>query len=130
MNQRLFRAPKLTRFNKRTKYLMTRQCHKHINFFFKSHPSIIVLITPYNNQTKISADNFFMLALLVEYIFLTFFYGLYFNHQFFTHYIIQIFKFLQFLADLCGQLSCTASNTCPLTCLWVLLQAVFLGLFL
>ena len=30
-----------------------------------------------------------------------------------THYIIQFFKFLQILLDLCGQLSCTASNACP-----------------
>ena len=29
--------------------------------------------------------SFFMLALLVEYIFLATFYGLYFNHQFFLH---------------------------------------------
>ena len=36
---------------------------------------------------------FFMLALLVEYIFLTTFYGLYFNHQF-THYIIQFLQVL------------------------------------
>ena len=48
--------------------------------------------------------SFFMLALLVEYIFLATFYGLYLKHQFFTHYIIiQFFKFLQFHVDLCGQ---------------------------
>ena len=59
---------------------------------------------------------FLRLALLVEYIFLTTFYGLYFNHKFFTHYITQFFKFLQILVDLCGQLSWTALNTCSLTC--------------
>ena len=37
--------------------------------------------------------NFLMLAFLVEYNFLTTFYGLYFNYQF-THYIYNFFKFL------------------------------------
>ena len=32
-----------------------------------------------------------------------------FQSSIFTHYIIQVFKFLQILVDLCGQLSCTAS---------------------
>ena len=40
-----------------------------------------------------------MLALLVEYIFLTTFYGLYFNHQF-THYNYTFFKFLHVPGDL------------------------------
>ena len=31
----------------------------------------------------------------------------------FTHYITLFFKFLQILVDLCGQISCTAWNTCP-----------------
>ena len=39
--------------------------------------------------------------------------GSIFQSSIFTHYIIQFFKLLQILVDLCGQLSCTASNTCP-----------------
>ena len=36
-----------------------------------------------------------------------------FRLSIFTHYIIQFFKFLQILIDLCGQLSCAASNSLP-----------------
>ena len=48
---------------------------------------------------------FLMLALLVEYIFLTTFYGLNFNHQFLHIALNNFFKFLQILVELCGQFS-------------------------
>ena len=49
---------------------------------------------------------FLMLALLVKYIFLTAFYGLYFNHQYTLHYTIFP-SFYMFMVTFCWQLLCT-----------------------
>ena len=45
--------------------------------------------------SSIQLINFLCWHHLCSKFFLATFYGLYFNHQFFTHYIIQSFKFLQ-----------------------------------
>ena len=50
---------------------------------FTSTHLIIYLTSKYNFKLL------FMLALLVEHIFFTPFYGLYFNHQFVTHFFIR-----------------------------------------
>ena len=52
---------------------------------------------------------FFMLVLLVEYIFLTNFYGLYFNHQLHNTITISSSSY-RFMLTFLEQLSCTASK--------------------
>ena len=52
--------------------------------------------------------HFLMVALLVDYVFLTTFYGQYFNLQF-THHTTKFYKSLNFMMTFCGQLSCIAS---------------------
>ena len=63
---------------------------------------------------------FLMLALLVEYTFLTTFYGLFFNRQFFTHNIIQFFKlFLNLMHFIPGSLPNQAgSSSAPPPASW------------
>ena len=72
-------------------------------------------------KTNVVFFFFFMLALLVEHSLwsssflstLAYISTSIFRLSIFTHYIIQFFKFLQILIDLCGQLSCAASNSLP-----------------
>ena len=66
---------------------------------FLSLKSLVEVFSSYLHSQIGIRFNFFMLALLFEYILLATFYGLYFNHQFFLHITIYNFSYIHHVPE-------------------------------